>query len=670
MLSKNDRFAFLNSHSACSRDLYPERRLLDQKYKPVLARKLISLTPSLFRLKALDGRRLLSRVNYHGHALRGASESEMASLLSDLRRKLRTEGTTLEYSAQTFALIRELAGRSLGKRHYDCQILAGWVILNGIVAEMETGEGKTLAVGLAAATAALSGTPVHVLTVNDYLAERDALILQPLYQALGLSVGVVSGNLDPDGRRAAYACDLTYCTAKELAFDYLRDRQVFSSETSEITRRVDRLYGRHSRSAQLLLRGLQFAILDECDSILIDEARTPLVLSKAMKLSGDEKIYNKAIALAKLMQSGLDFRVQVRARKIELTSQGRGCLAEHAESLGTGWTSAQEREALICSALSALHLFHRNQQYLVYENTVQIIDENTGRLRPGHTWERGLHQMIEAKEGCEISAGHQALSQISFQRLFRRYLRFAGTTATAKEVSAELNSVYGLCVVRIPTHRPVQRKHITERFYVRAEEKWSAIVDRIKEIHKTGQPVLVGTRSVASSEALSMRLNISGLRHQLLSANQDQHEAEIIESAGEYGRITVATNIAGRGTDIRLGNDISRLGGLYVIATERHEAGRIDRQLYGRSGRQGDPGICELFTCIEDELVNVYCPRWMVSLVILGLRYAPGNSRNLARIIGWIAQQRAERHHARLRRNLLSADGRLEEAMGFTGPPV
>jgi len=649
-------------------EAYPERRFPHRAGDTVGRAPLAAYLPGRCRLWALGRRDLLAASERHGRALSGIPQLQIERRVADLRRALRSEGISSEQAAWAFALIRELADRILGKRHYDCQLLAAWVMLNGMVAEMETGEGKTLAVTLAAATAALAGQPVHVITVNDYLARRDAEALRPLYQALGLSVGLVTSDMGPDERRAGYACDLTYCTAKELAFDYLRDRRVFSSDAGEIVRRVDRLYGRHGRSARLLLRGLHFAILDECDSILIDEARTPLILSRGGQEGSDDSIYRGALQLAGQLQSGRDFRVEARARKVELTGHGRDLLANLAEALGPAWMRPREREALVCTALSALHLFHREQHYLVREDGVQIIDENTGRLRPGHTWEHGLHQMIEVKEGCAVSGEHQVLSRISFQRLFRRYLRLGGTTGTAAEVGRELLTVYGLGVVRIPTHRPVQREQRGERVCVGVEEKWSAIVARVREVQQTGRPVLVGTRSVAASEALSRRLAEAGLRHQLLSARQDQHEAQVVERAGQRGRITVATNMAGRGTDIPLGPGVAELGGLHVIATERHEAGRVDRQLFGRCGRQGDPGSYECFTSVEDELISVHCPRWLARIAARALHGTPGVGQRLGRVTGWIAQRRAERRHAVARRDLLHTEERLAEALGFTGP--
>ena len=669
MSGGNIAFPYLKSSPVEAFGIYPERSSKQREAGSAGAGYWVSYLPAALRLHVLGSQRLLSQVNLHAKALSDLSQDELASQVFDLRRALRAQDTSLETSARAFALIREQASRTLGKRHYDCQVLAGWVMLNGMVAEMETGEGKTLAVTLAAATAALAGMPVHVITVNDYLAERDASALRPLYEALGLSVGVVTGESDPEERRAAYACDVTYCTAKDLAFDYLRDRLVFSSDTSDIVRRVDRLYGRHSRSSRLLLRGLSFAVMDECDSILIDEARTPLILSRSGQGEGDGQDYGKALELARMLEFKRDFRCLSRERSVELTEQGRTRLAELAGPLGSQWERPREREAMVRTALSALHLFHRDQHYLVRDDGVQIIDENTGRVRPGHSWERGLHQMIEAKEGCILSAAHQVLSRISFQRLFRRYLRFAGTTGTASEVAGELRSVYGLGVVRIPTHRPVQRFYDAERVFADAEDKWVGIVARVREVQKTGRPVLVGTRSVAISEELSQRLERAGLTHQLLSARQDQDEAQIVARAGQRGRITVATNMAGRGTDIPLGEHIAELGGLHVIATERHEAGRIDRQLFGRCGRQGDPGSCELFTSLEDELIAVHCPRWLAKLAAHGSSHATGAGRKLARLIGRMAQRRAERHHARIRRDLLSADEHLEQALGFAGPP-
>jgi len=654
---------------ALALEVYPERRPGQAIDAAAGISGLAVYVPGGLRLSLLGQRRLLAAVAGYGRELEGVAEAELERRLKALRRALRVDGATLELSAQAFALIRELSDRVLGKRHYDCQLLAGWVMINGMVAEMETGEGKTLAVTLAAATAALAGSPVHVITVNDYLARRDSETLQPLYRALGLSVGLVTSDMGPAERRAAYACDLTYCTAKELAFDYLRDRLVFPGDAGEIVRRVDRLYGDRSRSARLLLRGLHFAILDECDSILIDEARTPLVLSRGGQAAGSEDVYTEALRLAGRLEIGSDFNLQARARGVTLTDVGRARLAEWAEALQGVWSRRREREALVRTALSALHLFHRERHYLVGEDGVQIIDENTGRLRPGHTWEHGLHQMIEVKEGCAVSGEHQVMSRISFQRLFRRYLRFAGTTGTAAEVGGELRAVYGLAVVRIPTHRPVQREQLAERVCASVEDKWSAIVARVREVQQTGRPVLVGTRSVAASEELSRRLDSAGLRHQLLSARQDRHEAEIVGRAGQRGCITVATNMAGRGTDIPLGPGVAELGGLHVIATERHEAGRVDRQLFGRCGRQGDPGSCELFTSVEDELISVHCPSWLAGIVAHTLRAAPVTWQQLGRIAGRAAQWRAERHHARMRRDLLAAEERLQQALGFSGPP-
>lgn len=660
----------VSPNDACSvgvLSLYPERVSFRATDGLSRVSSLASMLPASLRLPALRGRQFLTQVNQLGHVLQAMSDDKLAQETAEVRRELRNAGTSFAASARSFALIRETAARVLGKRHFDSQVLAGWVMLSGHVAEMETGEGKTLAVALAAATAALAGLPVHVITVNDYLAERDAVFLMPLYQALGLATGVVAGDTGPEERHAAYSKDLTYCTAKELAFDYLRDRQVFRSGTSDIVRRVDRIYGAQSRTSRLLLRGLGFGIMDECDSILIDEARTPVILSRPTQ-DPHELPYHQALALAGALAVEQDYRCNSRDRSIELTARGRDRLAELAASLEDPWCRPQEREAMVRNALSALHLFHRDHHYLVRDGEVLIIDENTGRVRPGQSWERGLHQMIEAKEGCGLSEVHHVLARISFQRLFRRYLRFAGTTATATEVAGELRSVYGVGVVPIPTHRPAQRQHYAERTYAQSDEKWAAIVERVRELHQTGRPVLIGTRSVAASELLSRRLEQAGLSHQVLSARHDRGEAEVVAHAGQRGLVTVATNMAGRGTDIPLGEGVVGLGGLHVIATERHEARRIDRQLFGRCGRQGDPGSSELFTSLEDELIDRHCPRWLVGLAVRGLHWLPRHGRILASIVGRMAQRRAERFQGSARLDLLSADERIGQALGFAGP--
>jgi preprotein translocase subunit SecA len=552
-----------------------------------------------------------------------------------------------------FSLVRETAIRTIGQRHFDVQLIGGRTLLNGLIAEMETGEGKTLTATLPAATAALAGIPVHIITVNDYLAGRDAEWMGPIYAALGLSVGVIIHGMEPDARRQAYGADVTYCTNKEVAFDYLKDRIVLGRETGRLQLEMERVYKERPRIKQLLLRGLYFGIVDEADSVLVDEARTPLIISGApVGDSTERKTYENALRIASAMVEGREFRIEGKERAVRILPEGLAQLSAEALKLGGVWNRPQWREDLTRQALSALHLFVAEKQYLVVDGKVQIIDEYTGRIMPDRSWEHGLHQMIEVKENCSMSKRVDPLARISYQRFFRRYLWLSGMTGTAKEVSGELWSVYGLATNRIPTNRPSQRKQSPTQIYGTEAEKWEAVLSRIVEVHASGRPVLVGTRSVKASEHLSRLLKERGLAHQLLNARQDKEEAMIVAQAGERGRITIATNMAGRGTDIKLGEGVEENGGLHVIATELHEARRIDRQLFGRCGRQGNPGSCEAIVSREDELAKVYSGFVRKTLGKPDLKQA---------------QRAAERLHLRMRKDLLRADEQLDAALAFSG---
>ena len=615
---------------------------------------------------ALD--RLLAAAQYFGGKVGGrrdrpwriiAATPARASLSADeLRVRLRREGFTDELLGQAFALVRSAAERSIGMRHFDVQLVGAAAMLHGMVAEMETGEGKSLTATLAAATAALAGRAVHVITVNDYLAGRDGEAMRPLYGALGLSVGCVVHGMDPAARRAAYGRDITYCSNKEIAFDYLRDRLVLGGKPRAIAERIEALAG-GDRAGRLLLRGLQFAIVDEADSVLVDEARTPLILSSAVDAAKEGGLYRQALRLAG--QLGAQDYV-IEDSSIELTAAGKERLRTLAQPLGGIWSGPRRSERLACQGLTALELFERDKHYLVRDGKVQIIDENTGRLMPDRSWEQGLHQLIEIKEGCEVTGRRETLARISYQRFFRRYLHLSGMTGTASEVAGELWGVYRLRVARIPTHRPVRRVRLADRVYGRKEDKWTAVVAAVALRHASGQPVLVGTRSVAASEHLAGLLEQRGFEFRLLNARQDGDEATIVAQAGERGRITVATNMAGRGTDIKLGAGVAELGGLHVICTERHDSGRIDRQLFGRSGRQGDPGSCEAILAADDELALTHAPLAAAWLA------------RFERLPAWAgaalyatAQRRAEAAHSRIRRALLSMDEKLGDMLAFSG---
>jgi len=593
-------------------------------------------------------------------SLKALSDAQLRTMADELRVQLRREGFTEQAVARSFALVREVAGRTIGQRHYDVQLLGGWVLLNGLVAEMETGEGKTLTATLPAATAALAGVPVHVVTVNDYLTGRDAEWMRPVYAMLGLSVGCIVHGLDPAARREAYGCDITYCTNKELTFDYLRDRIALGRNESRIQLAIEKLSGQAARANQLNLRGLYYAIVDEADSILIDEARTPLIISGAGPAGPEREMYEIALELGERLEEDVHYRLDARDRHLELTETGQDQLADWAPELPPLFQGERRREELVRQALVATKLFHRDSHYLVRDNKVQIIDEFTGRILADRTWEQGLHQMVEAKEGCPLSNQQTSVARITYQRFFRRYLWLAGMTGTAKEVAPELWSVYNLPVVRVPTHRPVQRRALPDQVHSTDAAKWAAIVERIRELHVLGRPVLIGTRSVAASEKVSALLTEAGLEHALLNARQDEQEAEIVAQAGQLGRITVATNMAGRGTDIKLGSGVVELGGLHVIATELHESARIDRQLFGRCGRQGDLGSTEAIVSLEDELIRVNIGP--IAKYEKWLRSTSGR-----RALFSLAQMRAEATNAGIRRHLLKFEDHLGDMLAFTG---
>jgi len=479
---------------------------------------------------------------------------------------------------------------------------------------------------------------------------------------------VIKQGMDPGSRRAAYRCNVTYCTNKEVAFDYLKDRIVMWDRPSRMRLQLERMYGPDSRANQLLMRGLSFAIVDEADSVLIDEARTPLIISSDPRDSPEQNIYRQVLTLASSLVLNEDFSLYESERMVEMNEQSRAKVENFDWADARSWINKQQREELVRQGLSALYLFKRDKHYLVREGKVQIIDEYTGRVMPDRSWEQGLHQLIEIKENCELTSRKETRARISYQRFFRRYQRLAGMTGTAKEVARELWSIYRLNVVSIPTNHPLKRSQMPDKIYPTANEKWSAVVETISKMHRCGRPVLIGTRSVAASEHLSGLLSQTGLAHRVLNAQQDKEEAEIVAQAGERGQITVATNMAGRGTDIRLAAGIADLGGLHVIATELHEARRIDRQLFGRCGRQGDQGTYEVLISLEDELVTVYVNKVFLLLFAVLLRTTvPIRFQRVCKPLFWLSQRLAERLHARMRRNLLKMDSHMEDVLAFSG---
>jgi preprotein translocase subunit SecA len=628
-----------------------------------------ALRPTRDRLRdpARALQRILKQVERHEPALRRAADGDLATLARGIRARLRRQGFVPELVGECFALVREASSRTIGLRHYDSQLMAGWALLQGKLIEMATGEGKTIAATLPASTVALAGYPVHVITVNDYLAGRDADEMGCLYGFLGLSVGTVVQGMPRLARRAAYAKSVTYCTNKELAFDYLRDKVALTHRGSKLHLSLEKLKGSDRRDDELVLRGLYFGIVDEADSVFIDEARTPLILSSMADSTEEKDQCEQALELAQRLRPADDYATDLAERSISLTPAGRAKLRDSTTDLEGVWTSVRAREELVTQALSALILFRRDQHYVVSDGKVEIVDESTGRVMPDRSWERGLHQLIEVKENCEPTQRRETLARLTYQRLFRRYIRLAGMTGTAHEVAREIRSVYELDVVRIPLHKPSRRTYSPVRVCATRAEKWREVADVVERLCVAGsRPVLIGTRSVRSSEEISAVLRERGIEHALLNAKQDKSEASVIALAGQPSRVTVATNMAGRGTDIRLGEGVAERGGLHVILTEYHDSRRVDRQFFGRCARQGDPGSCEAIVSLEDEIFLVHAQAATRVIKHLGR----GGAKLHAAWYGALrrlAQFRAERRSTYVRVQNLTHDRRLERVLAFSG---
>lgn len=597
------------------------------------------------------------------------NDHELATAVFELRQEAMRDGINGRYLRHSFAIIRELADRHLGMRHFEKQLIGGWAMMHGMVAEMETGQGKTLTATLAAGSAALAGVPTHVITVNEYLAGRDAESLAPLYESLGLRVGVVTAEMSEPEKRAVYTNDIVYITNKQAAFDYLRDRMAMGQSPSSFRLQAESLVTDTPRMQKLMMRGLCFAIIDEADSVLVDEAVTPLILSAPSRQQDKLRIYQEALELAREL-APRDYLLIEKESYINLNRSGLDRLEELGQEKGGLWLGPIPRNELVVQALKALILFQRDRQYIVQDEKVQIIDEFTGRVMPDRSWERGLHQLIEVKEGCPVSDDRETIARISYQRFFPRYLRLAGMSGTVSEVKNELLSVYGLNVMRISPQQPLQRTYLPEEIYATEEKKWGVVLEAILRCHDLGRPVLVGTRSVEASVILSDLLREAQVDHQLLNASHDAEEADIISRAGLQGSITVATNMAGRGTDIKLGDDVKSLGGLHVIATERHESARIDRQLFGRCGRQGDPGSVQVVLSLEDELVRLESPGWMVNAVKLLLGRGKTRRRLLhwsTSLLFWTVQRKAEMRNRRSRDQVQKTDEHHGSLLAFSG---
>lgn len=563
---------------------------------------------------------------------------------------------------RAFSLAAAAVQRLMGFPLHFEQIAGALAMSRGCCAEMATGEGKTLTAILPAALEGWSGRGVHVLTVNDYLARRDAQITGPVYHALGLTVGVIQDTSRQRERRHEYARDVTYSADKQVVFDFLRDRLHAPLDARLVGAILEDMSGVDRWTEKLVQRGLYAAIIDEADSVLIDEAVTPAIIGSDEGAGGANATvhYRAGAAMAARLAEGRDYTVDRPLRRVRLTEAGREQVQGMAGELPPFWAGPRRREELAVLAITAKELYVNGDDYIVVDGKIVIVDRSTGRILHGRQWQLGVHQAVEAKEGLEITMDRRTTARTSYQQFFRRYARLSGMTGTASEVAHELWETYRLPVVRIPTHRPVIRRRLADRVFADQTAKFNAVADRVEELRTIGHPVLVGTRSVESSERLAAILSARGIPASVLNATREAQEAEIVAGAGTSGVVTVATNMAGRGTDIRLDEAARAAGGLAVIATERHDESRVDRQLFGRSGRQGDPGIAQAFVAFDDMLIQRYGPRPLVWLARRAR--GPWYSR-LASVLWRLAQTISGRRAAATRREVVRAEAGLELAL-------
>lgn len=600
---------------------------------------------------------------------KNVSSAVLQRRLLEFRDHFRRGGRQVpNYVGPALAAIREAADRQLGLRAFPVQIMGALALHRGLLAEMGTGEGKTLTAGLAAVLAGWSRRPCHVITVNDYLVERDSSWLETFYHYCGIRVGRVVGSAQPPERVKGYECDVTYVTSKELLADFLRDR-LHLGRLQDPTRRLIRhlLQPQLAARSPLVLRGLHTAIVDEADSVLIDEAVTPLIISASHKNESLREAAKLANEMIRELEPGTHYEINHRYKEVELTETGRETLLEQSRKLPGLWQGPERRLELVIQALVAREFFHRDKQYILEGGKVVIVDEFTGRPMPQRTWQAGMHQAVEAKEGIEISDPSETVARLSFQRFFRCFYKLSGMSGTAREADTELWQSYGLAVITVPPNRPCARQHWPDRYFATESAKWEAIVAEARRVHALGRPILIGTRSIVASERLGAMLTAAGLEPRVLNATRLKEEANVVALAGGPGRITIATNMAGRGTDIKLGEGVAEAGGLHVIATERHESGRIDRQLFGRSGRQGDPGSAQAFVSLEDELIRRYLPKPAQRVLEEAWER---DSRWKERLLGWAcdyAQNKAQNSARKQRQVVLRADLWMDQALSFAG---
>lgn len=625
-------------------------------------------------------RKIVGKINALEPTISALSDDDLSAKTNEFKQRYQNGESLDKLLPEAFAVCREAAKRVMGMRHYDVQLIGGITLHEGKIAEMRTGEGKTLMGTLACYLNAISGDGVHVITVNDYLAKRDAELNRPLYEFLGLSIGIIYSMQDPHEKSLAYRADITYGTNNEFGFDYLRDNMVFAKEEKK-------------------QRGLAYAIIDEVDSILIDEARTPLIISGQSEDSSQlyalmDQIPPKLHAQKEeKVADGGHFWIDEKQRSIEITEAGYEVIEKELVNLGL----LKEGESLysavnlnlvqhVTAAVRAHYLYQLNVHYIIHDGEIIIVDENTGRTMPGRRWSEGLHQAVEAKEGLTIQPENQTMATTTFQNYFRLYRKLSGMTGTADTEAAEMKEIYGLDVVIIPTHRPMVRQDLNDVIYLTQEAKYNAIIQEILRIQESKAPILIGTATIEASEILSQKLNQAGIQHEVLNAKQHEREADIIAQAGSPGAVTIATNMAGRGTDILLGGnwkaklaklenptqeDEARLeaqwradnelvlnaGGLHIIGSERHESRRIDNQLRGRAGRQGDPGVSRFYLSLEDDLMRIFAGDRVVNMMrAVGLKEDEAIEHKMVNNSIGNAQRKVESRNFDIRKNLLKYD--------------
>ena len=596
---------------------------------------------------------LVDKVESYRDGMKALSDEELRGKTKEYKERLEKGETLDDLLPEAYATVREAASRVLGMEHYRVQIIGGIILHQGRIAEMKTGEGKTLVSTLPAYLNALEGKGVCIVTVNDYLAKRDSEWMGKVHEFLGLTVGVVLNDMSNDERRDAYNCDITYITNNELGFDYLRDNMVIYKE-------------------QLVQRGLHYAIIDEVDSVLIDEARTPLIISGqsgkstklyeacdilAQQLTRGEDVpeYSKMDAIMGIEQEETgDFIVNEKDKLVNLTQQGVEKVEKffHIDNLADPENLEIQHNVIL--ALRAHYLMFRDQDYVVKDDQVMIVDEFTGRIMPGRRYSDGLHQAIEAKEHVKVKRESKTLATITFQNFFNKFEKKAGMTGTALTEEKEFRDIYGMDVIEIPTNRPIARIDHQDAVYKTKKEKFKAVVEEVKEAHEKGQPVLVGTITIETSELISGMLKREGIPHTVLNAKFHEQEAEIVAQAGQHGAVTIATNMAGRGTDIKLDEDAREAGGLKIIGTERHESRRIDNQLRGRAGRQGDPGESQFFISLEDDLMRLFGSERLMSVFnTLGVPEGEQIQHKMLTSAIEKAQEKIEYNNYGIRKNLL-----------------